>query len=56
MGAGLRLGWLNSVTADLSVTRVVKKQALSAAQALQQGVNDGLPPDNRFFVILTGRL
>ena len=56
MGAGLRLGWLNSVTADLTVTRVVKKQPLSVAQAIQQGVNDGLPPDNRFFVILTGRL
>ena len=56
VGAGLRLGWLNSVTADLSVTRVVKKQVLSAVQALQQGQNDGLPPDNRFFVILTGRL
>jgi len=56
VGAGLRLGWLNSVTADLSVTRVVRKQVLSVVQALQQGQNDGLPPDNRFFVILTGRL
>jgi hemolysin activation/secretion protein len=55
-GAGLRLGWLNSVTADFTVTRVIKKQPLSVAQAIQQGVSDGLPPDNRFFVILTGRL
>ncbi len=56
VGAGLRLGWLNSVTADLTVTRVAKKQALSVAQAIQQGQSDGLPRDNRFFFILTGRL
>jgi hypothetical protein len=32
-GGGLRLGWLNAVTADLSVTQVAQGQGLCSAQA-----------------------
>lgn len=54
-GAGLRLGWLNAVTADLTVTQVAQGQGLVGTSALP-GLGVGPRKNTRFFFILSARL
>jgi hemolysin activation/secretion protein len=54
-GAGLRLGWLNAVTADLTVTQVVQGQGLVGTSAVP-GLVTGPQKNTRFFFILSTRL
>lgn len=55
MGAGLRLGWLNSLTADLSITQVLQGQGVTGTQPVP-GLDQGVRRDTRFFFILGARL
>jgi hemolysin activation/secretion protein len=55
MGAGIRLGWLNSLTADLSYAQIVQGQNLTGTQPVI-GPAVGTVPNHRFFFILTGKL
>jgi hemolysin activation/secretion protein len=55
MGAGLRLGWLNALTADLSITQVLQGQGLTGTQPVP-GQDLGVRRDTRFFFILGARL
>src|SRR6266542_168304 len=55
-GAGLRLGWLNAVTADLSVTQVAQGQGLVGTTALPGLLEQGPRKNTRFFFILSARL
>ena len=55
VGAGLRLGWLNSLTADLSITQVRQGQGLAGTTPVP-GQDLGVERRTRFFFILTGRL
>jgi len=55
VGAGLRLGWFNSLTADLSFARIVQGQNLTGTQPVL-GTAVGQVPAQRFFFILTGKL
>jgi hemolysin activation/secretion protein len=55
-GAGLRLGWLNAVTADLTVTQVAQGQGLVGTSALPGLLNQGPRKNTRFFFILSARL
>jgi hemolysin activation/secretion protein len=55
MGAGIRLGWLNSLTADLSYAQIVQGQNLTGTQPVI-GPALGTVPARRFFFILTGKL
>jgi hemolysin activation/secretion protein len=54
-GAGLRLGWLNAVTADLTVTQVAQGQGLVGTSAVP-GIVTGPRKNTRFFFILSSRL
>jgi hemolysin activation/secretion protein len=54
-GAGLRLGWLNAVTADLTVTQVAQGQGLVGTSAIP-GLLTRPRKNTRFFFILTARL
>src|SRR5262245_19209933 len=55
VGAGLRLGWLNTVFADLSIAQVVQGQGLTGTGAVPQ-VDQGPQRKTRFFFILSARL
>jgi hemolysin activation/secretion protein len=55
-GAGLRLGWLNAVTADLTVTQVAQGQGLVGTTALPGLLEQGPRKNTRFFFILSARL
>jgi hypothetical protein len=55
-GGGLRLGWLNAVTADLSVTQVAQGQGLVGTTALPGVLSAGPRRNTRFFFILSARL
>src|SRR5882724_479978 len=55
-GGGLRLGWLNAVTADLSVTQVAQGQGLVGTTALPGLLEQGPRKNTRFFFILSARL
>jgi hypothetical protein len=55
-GGGLRLGWLNAVTADLSVTQVAQGQGLLGTRALLGVLSAGRRRNARFFFILSARL
>jgi hemolysin activation/secretion protein len=55
-GGGLRLGWLNAVTADLSVTQVAQGQGLLGTTALPSALSVGPRRNTRFFFILSARL
>ena len=54
-GAGLRLGWLNAVTADSTVTQVAQGQGLVGTSAVP-GIVTGPRKNTRFFFILSSRL
>jgi hemolysin activation/secretion protein len=54
-GAGLRLGWLNAVTADLTVTQVAQGEGLVGTSAVP-GLVTGPRKNTRFFFILSARL
>jgi hemolysin activation/secretion protein len=54
-GAGLRLGWFNSLTADLSVAHVTQGYELTGTQPVP-GQIVGANPRTRFFFIVTGKL
>src|SRR6266436_3340875 len=55
-GGGLRLGWLNAVTADLTVTQVAQGQGLLGTTALPSALSVGPRRNTRFFFILSARL
>jgi hemolysin activation/secretion protein len=55
MGAGLRLGWLNALTADVSITQVLQGQGVTGTQPVP-GLDQGPRRDTRFFFILGARL
>jgi hemolysin activation/secretion protein len=55
-GGGLRLGWLNAVTADLTVTQVAQGQGLVGTTALPGVLSAGPRRNTRFFFILSARL
>jgi len=54
-GAGIRLGWFNSLTADLSVATAIQGYDLTGTQPVP-GQFVGANPRTRFFFIVTGRL
>ena len=53
---GLRLGWLNAITADLSVAQVAQGQGLLGTGAVPELLQTGPRKNTRFFFILTARL
>jgi hemolysin activation/secretion protein len=55
-GGGLRLGWLDAVTADLTVTQVAQGQGLVGTTALPGVLGAGPQKNTRFFFILGARL
>jgi hemolysin activation/secretion protein len=55
-GGGLRLGWLNAVTADLTVTQVAQGEGLVGTTALPGVLSAGPQKNMRFFFILGARL
>jgi len=55
LGAGLRLGWLNFLTADLSIAQVAQGQGLTGTNAVP-GQDTGIGKKTRFFFILGARL
>jgi hypothetical protein len=56
LGAGLRLGWLNAITADLSIAQVAQGQGLLGTGAVPELLQTGPRRNTRFFFILTARL
>ena len=56
LGAGLRLGWLNAITADLSVAQVAQGAGLLGTGAVPGLPQTGPRKNTRFFFILTARL
>ena len=56
LGAGLRLGWLNAITADLSVAQVAQGAGLLGTGAVPELLQTGPRKNTRFFFILTARL
>jgi hemolysin activation/secretion protein len=56
LGAGLRLGWLNSYFADLSIAQVAQGQGLLGTTALPGLLEAGPRKNTRFFFILSARL
>ncbi len=56
LGAGLRLGWLNAITADLSVAQVAQGAGLLGTGAVPGLLQTGPRKNTRFFFILTTRL
>jgi hemolysin activation/secretion protein len=55
IGGGLRLGWHNAVTADLTVTQVAQGEGLVGTSAVP-GLVTGPRKNTRFFFILSARL
>jgi hemolysin activation/secretion protein len=56
LGAGLRLGWLNAITADLSIAQVAQGEGLLGTGAVPGLLQAGPRKNTRFFFILTARL
>ena len=56
LGAGLRLGWPNAITADLSVAQVAQGQGLLGTGAVPELLQTGPRKNTRFFFILTSQL
>ena len=56
VGAGLRLGWLNAITADLSIAQVAQGQGLLGTTAVPGLLQTGPRKNTRFFFILNARL
>src|SRR4051794_37054440 len=56
LGAGLRLGWLNAIIADLSIAHVAQGQGLLGTGAVPGLLQTGPRKNTRFFFILTARL
>jgi hemolysin activation/secretion protein len=56
VGAGLRLGWLNAITADLSIAQVAQGQGLLGTTAVPGLLETGPRKNTRFFFILNARL
>jgi hemolysin activation/secretion protein len=56
IGAGLRLGWLNSITADVSIAQVIQGEGLTGTNAVPQALDPGVRKNTRFFFILGARL
>jgi hemolysin activation/secretion protein len=56
LGAGLRLGWLNAITADLSVAQVAQGAGLLGTGTVPELLQTGPRKNTRFFFILTSRL
>jgi hypothetical protein len=56
LGAGLRLGWLNAITADLSVAQVAQGQGLLGTGTVPDLLQTGPRKNARFVLILTSRL
>jgi hemolysin activation/secretion protein len=56
VGAGLRLGWLNAITADLSVAQAVQGTGLLNTGAVPGLLQAGPRKNTRFFFILSARL
>jgi hemolysin activation/secretion protein len=55
LGAGLRLGWLNSLSVDLSFAQAVQGYGLTGTQPVP-GQVVAANPIRRFFFIITGKL
>jgi hemolysin activation/secretion protein len=55
-GAGLRLGWLNSITADFTAAQVAQGQGLNGTGVVPAGLSQGVRRNTRFFFILGARL
>ncbi|MGA7488062.1 MAG: POTRA domain-containing protein [Xanthobacteraceae bacterium] len=56
VGAGLRLGWLNAITADLSVAQAVQGTGLLGTGTVPGLLEAGPRKNTRFFFILNARL
>ena len=56
VGAGLRLGWLNAITADLSVAQAVQGTGLLNTGPVPGLLETGPRKNTRFFFILNARL
>ena len=56
IGAGLRFGWLNSITADFSATQITQGQGLVGTGAVPQDQNQGPRRNTRYFLVLSARL
>jgi hypothetical protein len=56
VGAGLRLGWLNAITADLQVAQAVQGTGLLNTGPVPGLLETGPRKNTRFFVILNARL
>src|SRR5262249_56395381 len=56
LGAGLRLGWLNAITADLSVAQAVQGTGLLNTGPVPGLLETGPRKNTRFFFILSARL
>ncbi len=56
IGAGLRLGWLTYLTADVTVARIIQGGGLTGTQAAPVQAQTQGPHGTRFFFILTAKL
>jgi hemolysin activation/secretion protein len=56
VGAGLRLGWLNAITADLQVAQAVQGTGLLGTTPVPGLLETGPRKNTRFFFILNARL
>ena len=56
VGVGLRLGWLNAITADLSVAQAVQGTGLLNTGPVPGLLETGPRKNTRFFFILNARL
>lgn len=56
VGAGLRLGWLNAITADLSVAQAIQGTGLLGTTPVPGLLEAGPRKNTRFFFILNARL
>jgi hemolysin activation/secretion protein len=56
LGAGVRLGWFNSITADFTATQVAQGQGLIGTGAVPAAPGQGVRRNTRFFFILGARL
>ena len=56
LGAGLRLGWLNALAADLSIAQVAQGQNLSGTNNVPVSQPVGIGKVTRFFFILSAKL
>src|SRR5262249_23535730 len=55
LGAGLRLGWLNALAADLSIAQVAQGQNLSGTNNVPVSQPVGIGKVTRFFFILSAK-